>query len=270
MDSEKNLLTQDLIKQENPEEIKKFIEDAELLGHEDIAELGRKKLQEILERADNIGKTSETQTAQVESMGGTGEEVSERTKEVDQKIKEIKEAAVKDIKEVKNENITVSQAIEISKNSEISLSEKINLLKKGGSGVSDYFRLAVESSNYSVDEAKELVENGVIDLALFPENKRKEIYSIGELNKKSSDSIDLLMKSQNPDEQFNADALREMVLTFGAIEELNVDYEIEKVDKIAKDGSVNILLKQRAEQVKKVVDHYRQKGLVKRFGDRDL
>jgi hypothetical protein len=104
MDSEKDLLKQDLNNQEKPEEIKKFIEDAELLGHEDIAELGRKKLQEILEKADNIEKTSETQVAQVESMGGTGAEVLERTKEVDQKIEEVKTQTQEKITEVENEN----------------------------------------------------------------------------------------------------------------------------------------------------------------------
>ena len=104
MDSEKDLLKQDLSNQEKPEEIKKFIEDAELLGHEDIAELGRKKLQEILEKADSIEKTSENQVAQVESMGGTGAEVSERTKEVDQKIEEVKIQTQEKITEVENEN----------------------------------------------------------------------------------------------------------------------------------------------------------------------
>ena len=104
MDSEKDLLKQDLSNKEKPEEIKKFIEDVELLGHEDIAELGRKKLQEILEKADSIEKTSENQVAQVESMGGTGAEVLERTKEVDQKIEEVKTQTQEKITEVKNEN----------------------------------------------------------------------------------------------------------------------------------------------------------------------
>lgn len=104
MDSEKDLLKQDLNNQEKPEEIKKFIEDAELLGHEDIAELAKKKLQEILEKADSMEKTSETQVAQVESMGGTGAEVAERTKEVDQRIEEVKTQTQEKITEVQNEN----------------------------------------------------------------------------------------------------------------------------------------------------------------------
>lgn len=110
MDSEKNLLKQDLSNQEKPEEIKKFIEDAELLGHEDIAELGKKKLQEILEKADSIEKTSETQVAQVESMGGTTEEVNNKTKEVDEKIENVKAEAIKEVEAVKNTPVDIDKA----------------------------------------------------------------------------------------------------------------------------------------------------------------
>lgn len=105
MDSEKDLLKQDLSKQEKSEEIEKFIEDAELMGgHEDIVELAKQKLQELLKKANNIEKTSEIQTVQVESMGGTVEEVADRTKEVDQKIEALKTEAQKNISEVQNEN----------------------------------------------------------------------------------------------------------------------------------------------------------------------
>lgn len=110
--SEKELLKEDLENQGTPEAINKFIEDAELLGHEDIAELGRKKLQEISEKAKSIETTSESQASSVESMGGTGEEVTERTKEVDSKIEEVKTEAVKQIEEVK-------KSTEVAKENEI-------------------------------------------------------------------------------------------------------------------------------------------------------
>lgn len=104
MDSEKELLKQDLNNQEKPEEIEKFIEDAELLGHEDIAVLGRKKLKEILEKADNIEKTSETQISQVNELGGSNEVLKSKTQEVDEKIEDVKEETQSKIAEVQNEN----------------------------------------------------------------------------------------------------------------------------------------------------------------------
>lgn len=101
--SEKELLKEDLSKQESPEEIKKFIEDVEAMGeNEDIVEIAKQKLEAILAKANTVETTSESQASQVENMGGTGEEVTERTKEVDQKIEEVKTGATKQIEEVKN------------------------------------------------------------------------------------------------------------------------------------------------------------------------
>ena len=103
--SEKELLKQDLNNQENPEEIKKFIEDVELMGeNEDIVELAKKKLEEILVKANTIEKTNESQISQVESMGGSTGEIEKRTEGIDKQIEEVKTNATEEIEKVKNEN----------------------------------------------------------------------------------------------------------------------------------------------------------------------
>jgi hypothetical protein len=86
MDREKELLKQNLDNQEKPEEIKKFIQDAELLGHEDIAELGKQKLAELQLKVMEVSKTSESQISQVDELGGSNEELRKRTEDVDQEI----------------------------------------------------------------------------------------------------------------------------------------------------------------------------------------
>ena len=99
--SEKELLKQDLNNQENPAEIKKFIEDVELMGeNEDIVELAKKKLEEILAKANNVEKTSESQISQVESMNGSVGEIEKRTEGIDKQIEEVKTEAVEKIEEV--------------------------------------------------------------------------------------------------------------------------------------------------------------------------
>lgn len=101
--SEKELLKKDLESQENPEEIKKFIEDVELMGeNEDIVEMAKQKLEAILAKVKSIETTNESHASQVKGMDGTEAEVAERTKEVDQKIEEVQTEAVKQIEEVKN------------------------------------------------------------------------------------------------------------------------------------------------------------------------
>src|SRR5574344_1746642 len=105
MDSEKSLLKNDLENQKIPEEIKKFVEDEEFLGNEDIAELGRKKLQEISEKASSIEQTSESQISQINEFGGSNEELKNRTGEVDKKIEEVTENTQNEIKDVENQNI---------------------------------------------------------------------------------------------------------------------------------------------------------------------
>lgn len=109
MDSEKSLLRNDLENQKTQEEIKKFVEDAEFLGHEDIAELGRKKLQEIQEKAISIEQTSQSQISQVNELGGSNEELKNRTGEVDKKIEEVTKNTQNEIKDVENQNIETNE-----------------------------------------------------------------------------------------------------------------------------------------------------------------
>jgi len=104
MDNEKDLLKQDLNKLEKKEEIEKFVEDAEILGHEDIAQLGREKIASLSKKAESVSETSASQDGQVEQLGGSKDVINERTKEVDRKIEEVKEDSVKKINEVQTEN----------------------------------------------------------------------------------------------------------------------------------------------------------------------
>ena len=104
MDREKELLKQDLSKLETAEEVEKLREDAELLGHEDIVKLANEKLGEIENKAKTIETTSEAQVSQVADYGGSTEEITKRTGEVDQKIENVKTETVEKIKEVQNEN----------------------------------------------------------------------------------------------------------------------------------------------------------------------
>lgn len=99
--SEKELLKQDLNNQENPEEIKKFIEDVETMGeNEDVVELAKKKLEEILAKANTIEKTSESQISQIESLSGSTSEIEKRTEGVDKQIEEVKTKATEEIEKV--------------------------------------------------------------------------------------------------------------------------------------------------------------------------
>ena len=104
MDREKELLKQDLSKLETAEEVEKLREDAELLGHEDIVKLANEKLGEIENKAKTIETTSESQISQVNEYGGSNEEITKRTGEVDQKIEEVKTQTQEKITEVQNEN----------------------------------------------------------------------------------------------------------------------------------------------------------------------
>lgn len=140
MDSEKSLLRNDLENQKTPEEIKKFVEDAEFLGHEDIAELGRKKLQEVSEKASSIEQTSESQISQVNELGGSNEEIENRTGEVDKKIEEVTENTQSEIKNIENQNIenkeiSSESVLEEANKSIISGSEMFNALKNEGEDV---------------------------------------------------------------------------------------------------------------------------------------
>lgn len=104
MGQEKDLLKKELGGLEKKEEIEKFAEDAELLGHEDIVELAKQKLLEISKKAESAEQTSESQVSQIGTMEGSVEEVNNRTVEVDKKIKEVKTESEEKIKEVQNEN----------------------------------------------------------------------------------------------------------------------------------------------------------------------
>ena len=117
MDSEKNLLKNELVNLEKSEEIEKFVEDAELLGHEDIAELGRQKLAEITKKAEEI-KTTESQVAQVNELGGSNEALNEKTKEVDQEIEGVKTEMAEKIGEIENIPVDASDKQEANINVE--------------------------------------------------------------------------------------------------------------------------------------------------------
>ncbi len=87
--NEKELLTKELSGLEKPEDIQKFVEDAELMGHEDIVKLGNEKLAQLSEKVNEVTENTPSQIASVENLGGSSEELSEKTKEVDEKIESV-------------------------------------------------------------------------------------------------------------------------------------------------------------------------------------
>lgn len=97
---EQDLLTRDLSKAETKEEVERVVEDAELLGHEDIVGLAKQKLEAISAKAHTVETTAPSQNSQVESVGGSTEEVEKRTEAVDSKIDEVKAEAEQEIAEV--------------------------------------------------------------------------------------------------------------------------------------------------------------------------
>lgn len=104
MDNEKDLLKKDLSNLETKKDVEQFVEDAELLGYEDIAELGKQKLKEISNKAESVGKTSESKISQINELGGSKDELQERTQEVDEEIKSIPEKATEKVGEVEGED----------------------------------------------------------------------------------------------------------------------------------------------------------------------
>ncbi|MCX6755684.1 MAG: hypothetical protein NT068_04095 [Candidatus Nomurabacteria bacterium] len=112
MDNEKELLKQDLAKQETKKDIEAFIEDTEIMGgHEDIVALAKAKLENIdvkvIEVNTPIPPVEATNT-KVEAMNGSSEVVQEKTVEVDTKLTqnaeeiiEVKTESAKEIEEVK-------------------------------------------------------------------------------------------------------------------------------------------------------------------------
>ena len=111
MDSEKDLLKRDLGNAESKEEIEKLIDDAETMGgHEDVVELARKKLEAVLAKAQSVETTPSAQVTQVESMGGSADEIGKRTEAVDAQIDAVKTDTESRIAEVKG---TTEKAVEL-------------------------------------------------------------------------------------------------------------------------------------------------------------
>ena len=111
MDSEKDLLKRDLGKAESKEEIESLIDDAEAMGgHEDVVELARKKLEAVLAKAQSVETTPPAQITQVESIGGSADEIGKRTEAVDAQIDAVKTDTESRIAEVKG---TTEKAVEL-------------------------------------------------------------------------------------------------------------------------------------------------------------
>jgi len=117
--TEKKYLKENLDEQKNPEDIKKFIEDVELLGgHDDLVEEARQRYTKVVEEA-----------------GGNSGELDKRTLEVDGEISAINEETKKEIGEIESLP-TTEVAVEVppdSPNVDIKLDEekqKIEKIKK--------------------------------------------------------------------------------------------------------------------------------------------
>lgn len=190
MDNEKDLLRKDLENQKTPEEINKFVEDAELLGHEDIAELGRKKLQEISEKADQAEKTSESQISQVNELGGSDEELEKRTGEVDGKIEEVKAETTKQIEEVQNQTETVAEVTsEVVQEKTQEDNQKLEKIKELDEQMS---KLLDEISSKMSGKLNQIVNSEsyrkLISLNESRKKEEKELFEIYERYTKGNDS----------------------------------------------------------------------------------
>jgi len=100
MDSAKDLLRQNLSQAETKGAIEEIIKDAELMGYADVAELAKQKLEAILATAQKAETTPSAQVAQVETMGGSVDEVAKRTQLVDAQIDEVRSNAQREIEAV--------------------------------------------------------------------------------------------------------------------------------------------------------------------------
>jgi hypothetical protein len=180
MDKERDLLKNDLENQKTPEETKKSVEDAEILGYEDIAEFRKKKLGEIEFMADEISKTSESKISQVNEFGGSSEELEHRTSEVDEKIEEVTENAQNEVGEVEkpseniqqNEVVKVEEAIEGEQNLDTSGNQKeSNLEKKGIKDGVDF----VFEQNPGLEKIGTKKQYSEYLDSIFPDSKVKDI-----------------------------------------------------------------------------------------------
>lgn len=96
-------LKQDLEKATTKEEIRTVKSLAETLGHTDVVKMAKEKLEAISAKAKSAETIPPAQVAQVESMGGSADEVAKRTEGVDVKIAEVKKQTATEIAGVKGD-----------------------------------------------------------------------------------------------------------------------------------------------------------------------
>jgi hypothetical protein len=139
MQSEKDLLQNDLSKLEENKDtagLEQFAEDASLLGYEDVATKARESIQKINEASAAIETISAAEATNVENLGGTTQELSVRTGEVDQKIENVKKDATQEIESLKAEsegnqsNESLPQSV-----SETALEQKTEMQPEGAQGI---------------------------------------------------------------------------------------------------------------------------------------
>ncbi|MFA6257173.1 MAG: hypothetical protein WCT29_02660 [Candidatus Paceibacterota bacterium] len=103
---EEDILKRDLSKAETPEAIQEIKQSAEDMGI-DIEKLVNERLAAISTKAEVAETTTPGQVAQVESMGGSMDEIEKRTEGVDQKIGEVKAEARERIEKAQGEQSPV-------------------------------------------------------------------------------------------------------------------------------------------------------------------
>ncbi len=164
---EKGLLAKELDTLEDKDKIEAFIEDAEIMGHEDIAEKGRRKIKDLEAKANNAIQKVETTKSQkqtVEKMGGSEEVIAEKTAPIDAKIEE-KNKEIKAVEEEAKRKFEIVQ--EKPKVNEVSQQEEYLQKKKS------------ERETYLQENTEDLLEifkNGEIFKALDDFEKKDEEY----------------------------------------------------------------------------------------------
>ncbi len=105
MENEKDLLKKDLenINSTDKEGLEKFKEDAEMLGHEDIAALAQEKIAALNTQAEAIVVQPAERIETIQNLGGSSEELIEKVAPVQDEIEKVQVETQEKIEEVQEE-----------------------------------------------------------------------------------------------------------------------------------------------------------------------
>ncbi len=186
MNTEKELLEQDLSALEinkDTEGMKAFIEDAKLLGHEDLVQRAEGKLQLIVSAAQAAETTSPSAVSQVEEMGGSLQEIENRTAGTDSKIAEVKAETTEKVNSLMENSSSESAGAMKSQTGEELERESTGLVKREN--------LSVEQKAY-LDGLNLLKEKTIEEDKKFSEER-----GLIQINDRDTVKMEDFLKDQN-------------------------------------------------------------------------